>query len=265
MTEGWIKLHRRLRENWLWEEKRIFSKAEAWIDILLMVNHKENKVPLGTDLIPVEPGSRIISIRQLCERWGWSNTKVKSFLDLLTLDEMITYKSDAKKTVLSVVNWELYQCEELEKTSQINRKNVADQSQKHTNKNDKNEENEKNDNLPLHADPEQELFDYWNQKGIVVHKKITNGIRIALKRVVNIYPFEDIKTAIDRYDIMYRDESYEWCNYKWGLEKFLDDPKGVAFFFDDGQKWLSYESHLQKKIKTETNDKQFKDQCPTWL
>jgi len=105
------------------------------------------------------------------------------------------------------------------------------------------------ENICLSANPEEELIDYWNQKGIVIHKKISNNIRIAVKHAVTIYSLEELKTAIDRYDIMYNDSSYEWCNYKWTLEKFLDDEKGVTYFFDDGQKWLSYESHLRKKSK----------------
>ena len=123
MTNGWIKLYRQLNEHWLWQESKTKSKLEAWIDILLMVNHKEKKVPLGNELITVTAGSKITSIRQLCDRWNWSNTKVKAFLELLQKDEMIVYKSDTKKTVITVVNWDFYQSIEEEKTSQKHIKN----------------------------------------------------------------------------------------------------------------------------------------------
>jgi len=95
--QGWIKLHRKVKVHWLYQEKRRFSRFEAWIDLLLMVNHEDAKVVLGNEIIDVKRGQRITSIRQLCERWGWSNTKVIQFLKLLQSDGMVTVKSDRKK------------------------------------------------------------------------------------------------------------------------------------------------------------------------
>ncbi len=106
---GWIKLHRQIQGHWLWLSEKPFDKRSAWIDILLMVNHEDKKILLGNELIEVKRGSRVTSIRQLCDRWGWSNTKVKNFLNLLEKDDMLVVKSDSKKTTLTVVNYSGYQ------------------------------------------------------------------------------------------------------------------------------------------------------------
>ena len=82
MSTGWIKLNRSIQENWLWEEKP-FDKKSAWIDLLLMANHKNNKFPLGNEIIEVEQGSFITSEIKLMNRWGWSKTKLRNFLKLL--------------------------------------------------------------------------------------------------------------------------------------------------------------------------------------
>ena len=109
-----------------------------------------------------------------------------------------------------------------------------------------------NENINIYTiEFEQELFNYWNQKDTVVHKKITNNFHIAIKRALSLYPLEDIITAVDHYAIMYNDASYNYCEYRWTIEKFLDDPKGIAFFMDDGQKWLSY-SNRKGGSKNET-------------
>jgi DNA-binding transcriptional regulator YhcF (GntR family) len=142
--QGWIKLHREIKSNWLYQEKRIFSKFEAWVDLLLEVNHKDNKVLLGNELVDVKRGQTITSIRQLSARWGWSNTKIKQFFSLLQDDGMVSVKSDTKKTVITVEKYEFYQCMEDEKTTQNTHENDTKQTQKHTNKNVKNEKNEKN-------------------------------------------------------------------------------------------------------------------------
>ena len=95
---GWISLHRQLSDHWLWKEKRVFSKAEAWIDILLIANHKDNKTLLGNELITVKRGSFITSEIKLMSRWNWSKSKVRAFLSLLQDEKMIEKISDNKKT-----------------------------------------------------------------------------------------------------------------------------------------------------------------------
>lgn len=144
--QGWIKLHRKIQEHWLYQEKRKFSRFEAWIDLLMMVNHEDAKVVLGNELIEVKRGQRITSIRQLCDRWGWSNTKVTQFLKLLESDGMATVKSDSKKTVITIDNYDFYQGREDKKTTDKQQENDEEATQKHTNKNDKNKEDEEETN-----------------------------------------------------------------------------------------------------------------------
>ena len=142
--KGWIKLHRRVKENWLYQEKRTFSRFEAWVDLLLEANHKDNKFPLGNEIVECKRGQLITSVRQLCDRWRWSNTKVTNFLKLLQNDNMITYFSDTKKTVITIVNYELYQSEDDTITTNERHDNDARTTREHTNKNDKNVKNDKN-------------------------------------------------------------------------------------------------------------------------
>ena len=134
-------MHRCIREHWIYKEKRIFSKYEAWLDLLMDANHKGNKFVLGNEIFECERGQIITSIRQLCDKWNWSNTKVTKFLKLLQEDKMITYFSDAKKTVITIENYTLYQHINDAETTQKRRRNDAETTQKHTNKNDKNDKN----------------------------------------------------------------------------------------------------------------------------
>lgn len=146
---GWISLHRSIENHWMFQEKRTFSKFEAWIDLLMMVNHKDNKVLLGNELITVKRGQKITSIRQLCDRWSWSNNKVKNFLNLLEADGMLIVKSDTKKTVVTIAKYDLYQNEDLQKRHQSDTKashlhhdSDTNASRTHTNNNDNNVNNE---------------------------------------------------------------------------------------------------------------------------
>ncbi|MCY7828045.1 Replication protein O [Bacillus spizizenii] len=143
---GWIKLHRSVQDHWIYQEKRKFSKYEAWLDLLMMASHKDNKFVLGNELYEVKRGQFISSIRKLGERWSWSNTKVTQFLDLLRKDEMIDFKKDTKKTLITIVNYGVYHDSDEEKKTVIEHENDTKATQKHTIKNVKNVKNEKNIN-----------------------------------------------------------------------------------------------------------------------
>ncbi|MGG3325903.1 Replication protein O [Bacillus velezensis] len=141
---GWIKLHRSVQDHWIYQEKRKFSKYEAWLDLLMMASHKDNKFVLGNELYDLKRGEFISSIRKLGERWSWSNTKVTQFLDLLKKDEMIDFEKDTKKTLITIVNYGVYHDSDEEKKTVIEHKNDTKATQKHTIKNEKNVKNEKN-------------------------------------------------------------------------------------------------------------------------
>lgn len=112
-SKGWIKLHRKIQQNFLWDEKP-FSKAQAWIDMLLIANHEDGKV--------------YRSQRWLAKRWGWSHTKVRRFLNKLEDEGMIKVNSkgvpqnvpqNVPKSVpplnhsISLLNWGSYQSQKV--------------------------------------------------------------------------------------------------------------------------------------------------------
>lgn len=142
-NEGWAKIYRSLSGHWLWEDKP-FSKGQAWIDLLLLVNHSEKKTMIDGRLETVSVGQTITSTRKLCDRWGWSNTKVRNFLKMLENESMIIVKSDSKKTVINIVNYSVYQDSDNKKATVKRQSSDSETAVKHTNKNEKNEKNEKN-------------------------------------------------------------------------------------------------------------------------
>lgn len=129
---GWIRLDRKITENWLWEDKP-FSKGQAWIDLILMANHKDNKFPLGDDVISVERGSFVTSELKLMQRWGWSKTKVRAFLSQLQNDQMLVKKTDRKKTTLTIANYGVYQDIETTEEPKKDRKRTDERPKKNTN------------------------------------------------------------------------------------------------------------------------------------
>ena len=189
---GWQKVYRDITKHWLWEDKP-FSRGQAFIDLLLMVNHQDKKILFNGDLIEVKRGSRITSLRQLGESWGWSRTKVKKFLEQLEKDEMITVKSDSKKTVVSIENYSVYQdsknsdvtVKSHENDSEMTEKDHIDDSEmtlKDTNKNDKelykNEEEGKEGEEGKENTPQLEPISFPTPSCSKIYKLIgENGYR----------------------------------------------------------------------------------------
>ena len=142
---GWISLHRQMQSHWLWKEKP-FDKRSAWIDMLLMASHCDNKFVLGNELMVVEVGQFITSELKLMDRWGWSKTKVRSFLKLLQDDKMIVKKTDRKKTTINIVNYRVWQESETTEKPQKNHEETAKKPQKDTINNVNNYNNVNKDN-----------------------------------------------------------------------------------------------------------------------
>jgi hypothetical protein len=106
---GWIKLHRSIQNNWLFTEKRKFSKLEAWIDIILTCNHSDNKVMIKGKLYDVKRGQSILSLDSWSKRWDWDKSSVRRFFGTLQKEAMIVYTSDNITTHLTVCKYEDYQ------------------------------------------------------------------------------------------------------------------------------------------------------------
>lgn len=141
---GYIKLFRDIEKHWIYEEKRKFSRYEAWLDLLMMVNHSDGKTMLDGELVEVKRGERITSIRKLMDRWDWSNTKVVKFLELLKKDEMILFEiTPKKKTLIKIVKYDKWQGfdgkEETEETTQKRQEKDTEKTVSNINKNDKEE------------------------------------------------------------------------------------------------------------------------------
>lgn len=156
--QGFIKLYRQIQDHWLYEEKRKFSKFEAWVDMLMMANHKDNKFVLGNELVEVKRGQFITSELKLMERWDWGKAKLRSFLEMLEKDEMIVKKSDRKKTTITICNYSVYHDYETENRPQADHKQTDSRLYSDTNKNVKNDKNEKKKNSPKQVYDESSIY-----------------------------------------------------------------------------------------------------------
>ena len=138
MSKGWVSLYRKTLDNPILKTSKKFSTFEAWIWLLLNVNHKERKVVMGTSIYNVKKGAMITSMRKLCKVFGWGNSRLRTFLILLQKDDMIVVKTNHSLTQITLLNYELLQ----DNKSVTNQKQDTNKSLPNTNNNVNNENKE---------------------------------------------------------------------------------------------------------------------------
>jgi hypothetical protein len=126
---GWIKIHRSIADHWLYNEKRTYSKLEAWYDLLMNVNYSDTKTMIKGKLYEVKRGQSIMSLDSWSKRWNWDKSKVRRFLNVLQKDEMIELVSGNITTQLTICNYESYQGEGNADETRTKRKRNANEIQ----------------------------------------------------------------------------------------------------------------------------------------
>lgn len=206
-NSGWIKYYRKTKECWIWDNDEPFDKRSAWADLLLSANHSDKNILFDGSLITISRGQYMTSIRKLSSTWKWSTTKVKHFLELLENDSMITKKSDSKKTLITIVNYEVYQGDTTDKNTLKSQSSDTEVTQKILNKNNNNDKNDKNirKDIPKgiskrkifipptideiaeycrernnHVSPEK-FFDFYESKGWMVGKNKMKDWKAAVR------------------------------------------------------------------------------------
>lgn len=235
MSNGWIKLHRKILDCFIWQDKP-YDKARAWIDLLLLAMHSDKKMLIDGDSTIVKRGSFFTSRVKLADRWGWSVKKVDTFLNLLEKEEMISTVRTAKGTYITIVNYENYQFDGA--TEDITQDTTKVTTEDIQNKNDKNINNENNNMCKKEA---QDLFEkLWQLYPV---KKGKGQVSITAKQRLLKVGYQDMVRAIDRYKAELEKDS-SWRK-----------PKNGSTFFNSGYvDYLDANYIPDKYAKTKTKN-----------
>jgi hypothetical protein len=107
-SKGYIRVFRQIQDCWIWDTGK-FDKRSAWIDLLMLANHSDKRIVFNGEYITIKKSQYLTSIRNLANRWLWSTSSVTSFLRLLEKDKMIIRDSDKYRTLITIVNYSIYQ------------------------------------------------------------------------------------------------------------------------------------------------------------
>jgi hypothetical protein len=191
-VEGWIKLHRKLIEN------PIFLKPELlqlFIYCLLKANHEAQKIIFNGQEIEIKIGQFITGRNAMAKDLKQNPITTYKRLKILENLKILNIKSNNKFSVVTVVNYGLYQSEEIKRNTKRNNKGTTREQQGNTNKNDKNDKNdiyahftpptleevisyckERNNSV----DP-QKWYDFYSAKGWMIGKNKMKDWKAAVR------------------------------------------------------------------------------------
>ena len=120
MAEGWIKLHRCLLRNPI-----VMKDADylaLWTYILLNATHKEYPKLFKGKKIMLQPGQLITGRKVLAAALKISESKVRRILNEFESDQQIDRQRSNKNTLITVLNWDLYQSDDQQVNQQATNK-----------------------------------------------------------------------------------------------------------------------------------------------
>lgn len=193
-NSGWIKIHRQIQEWELWEEEP-FTKAQAWVDLLLLANHKAKSIFVRGVEVKIERGVVGWSEDSLAKKWKWSRKKVRNFKNFLKKEHQIEITGSKVISLIFILNYEKYQSEDTTEDTTEGQQKIQ---QKNTNKNVKNVKNDKNntnvskDTLCVAHENTKTLKTFSDGKPDPRNAEIQN-LLIALKNKIGISEFADCR------------------------------------------------------------------------
>lgn len=105
---GYTKIHRTVFDHDLFAGEE-FSRREAWLWMISKAAWKAHRFRHKKKMIPMAKGELPGARRHLAETWGWGEQRVRTFLDELVLEGMITLASNQQLTIITICNYSIYQ------------------------------------------------------------------------------------------------------------------------------------------------------------
>lgn len=149
MNRGYIKLWRKTLDTEILKNHKLWA---FWSWCLMKASHKRYVQLVGFQEIELFPGQFIFGRSAAAKDLAMSVQNIRTCVQYLSKHENLTIKSTNKFSIITIVNWGIYQQQDEENNQQYNKrltsKQPASNQQVTTNKNVENGKNEKKPPIP---------------------------------------------------------------------------------------------------------------------
>lgn len=271
---GWIKLHRQIKEHWIWEDAERFK---WWMDILMSSNHKDKKMMLTGGISTVKRGSFHTSEKKLSERWNISRNRVRRFIELLESDNMIITKKSKNGTTIEVCNYGIYQGKEDEEKQPMEQrmkqqieqpaKQISDNSRNNKETTSettdgtrlKNEKNCKNEKNYKNEKKKESAFDFFENNGFGFMTQYTTE---DLNYYINLFENDSDEIVTAALKIAKDRNKVAWSYAKGILNDWLNSNLQSI---DQVRAYEIQQKEARKQNRSAPHSLKSKEMTPKWL
>jgi len=120
-NSGWIRLYRVLLTKRAWKEAPPKTKV-VMITLLLMANWKDATWEWNGQVYHLKPGQMVTSLKSIHKRCdkGLSDSSIRTAIKWLTMVGFLTNESTKGGRLITILNWEQYQAEEIKNGKRFN-------------------------------------------------------------------------------------------------------------------------------------------------
>lgn len=142
---GWIKLHRKVLENGWLRNPELWT---FWTWCLLKASHKKMTIRVGLQQVTLEPGQFVFGRKQAGKELRMNPSKIYRFTLILKKAGNLNIKTNNKFTVITIINWVIYQGTNLEDEQQIEQQVNNKRTQTRSKELSFNKESKERDAIP---------------------------------------------------------------------------------------------------------------------
>lgn len=173
MSYGWVKLHRQILRNPIFQNDKLFR---VFVYLLLSARHTDGEQLIGDTIVPLKAGQWATGRIAISKDTGLTQQNVRTAINKLEKLNILTIKPTTKFSVFSIVNWEKYQ----QDNQQVTNSQPTSNQQVTTNNNVKNEDNEKE---PIvEAKPQRSKFSF-NDNQMRFSEAVYNKVKLVTPKM----------------------------------------------------------------------------------
>lgn len=169
MSYGWVKLHRQILRNPIFQNDKLFR---VFVYLLLSARHTDGEQLIGDTIVPLKAGQWATGRIAISRDTGLTQQNVRTAINKLEKLNILTIKPTTKFSVFSIVNWEKYQ----QDNQQVTSNQPTSNQQVTTNNNVKNEDNE--NKTTVEAKPQRSKYSFSDN-----HMRFSEAIYNKIKLV----------------------------------------------------------------------------------
>ncbi len=201
MNRGYVKLWRKsLDAGWI-KNPKLWA---FWTYCLMKASHKEFDAIVGLQVVHLLPGQFVFGRKKASKETGLTEREIRTIIDFLIKAGNLTIKTTNKFSVITVINWPIYQSEAIENDQlndqQVTSKRPHTRTKEHKNKRTPEEIFSENSFL----EEKYSDRDLINQcfKSISSTRKtnrISDGVKLSILHQWNKYPADQVMAGIRIY------------------------------------------------------------------